>query len=394
MLALGLAGFAQRGDAQASCDVIVNGQNNPAVDVPAVASAVNAPPAAGDVTVCLAGTFDFGPPPAPPAASTVSIAPAPSVTALRILGVNDANGKKATIRGGFQALTLTPAATLPSFAIENLRFVRPALSAISILRANGSVRISGVNIADVQSYFFPAFGGRFREGIAVSSLAPVTGEIVIADSVIDGGTYGLDDTTLAVSAGIVLTGAFGNNQPFTARVRISDNKLADWSGSGILLLGVNEATIERNRIDPGAFANMTPGCASANGMGAANGISLAGVDDSTVRDNVIVLEPALTGAGTPPPCSAALMLAGNAANGADGNIVYRNRIRGSGTYALVVGMPSGTTEVDNLFALNPVGNFVPTIATLSIGPGTSGNSFVGSFPSVTGNVAGNVIITR
>jgi hypothetical protein len=388
-------GFVAPAAAQVVCTVTVTGQSDPAVDALAVASAVNAP-TVGESTVCLAGTFDFGPAPSPPAVATITINPPPVVTSLHIVGLNDAKGKKPTLIGGYQTFSLTPAATLPSLTIENLRFVQPAFTAITLLRANGLVRISGVNIAGVQTFFVPAFNARFREGIAVTSLVPVTGEIVISDSVIDAGAYGPDDGTLAVSTGIVLTGRFvgSNNAPFTAHVRLSDNKLTNWSGSGILAGEIAGATIERNKIDPGAFANSTPACTAPNGLGVVNGISLASVVDSTIRDNVITLVPALTGAGASPACTAGIIIAGNAAGGANGNIVYRNRIRGSGTYAMIVGAPTGSTETDNLYALNPVGNFTAALATLLIGPGATDNSFVGNFPTVMGDQIANTVITR
>ena len=86
---------------------------------------------------------------------------------------------------------------------------------------------------------------------------------------------------------------------------------------------------------------------------------------------------------------------------ADGNIVYRNRIKGSGTYAIVVGVttslppgPTTSVETDNLVALNRLGNVAAQAASLFIGPGANGNAFVGSFPSLSGNVAGNDVITR
>jgi len=50
-------------------DVTVTGQNNPEVDAAAVSSAVNSEALSGDVTVCLAGTFDFGAPPVTPSPS-------------------------------------------------------------------------------------------------------------------------------------------------------------------------------------------------------------------------------------------------------------------------------------------------------------------------------------
>jgi hypothetical protein len=176
-------------------------------------------------------------------------------------------------------------------------------------------------------------------------LGPISGDIEISDNVIDGGTYTVDDTTLAVSAGVVIMGALPPPTPansFTARVQISDNKLVNWSGSGVLAAGVSELTVERNMIQPGVFANtIPPRCTAANGLGSGNGISLQSIRDGTVRDNVITLVPALTGAGVTPLCTAGLILVGatNVAPGlADGTVVYRNRIRGSGTYGIVVGV--------------------------------------------------------
>ncbi len=404
------AAFAQSAGAQVTCTVTVTGQDDPAVDAGAVQSAVNQA-FVGDLTVCLEGTFDFGAP-VPPSVNSVTIVASPVTTGIHIVGLNDLHGKKATIRNGTQALTKqTTRPTL--FSIENLRFEQPQFTAISILGAGptSSIRISGVNIVGVRTFLFPAFNNRFREGIVMgTALAPIGGDIEISNNVIDGGSYTADDTSIGVSGGVVLTGALPNNvpaaQPFTARVRISDNKIVNWSGSGIIATGVSDLTIERNGIQPGAFANtIAPGCTMGNGSAAGSGISLLSVRDATIRDNTITLVPALTGAGVVPPCTAGLILVGptNVAPGiADGNIVYRNRIKGSGTYAIVVGvtpaaLPPGpvvSVETDNLFALNRLGNFAPLGASLFIGPGANGNAFVGNFPSLDGNVTGNDVISR
>ena len=393
------AGLVTEAGAQSTavCTLTVTGQNNSAVDVGAVSAAVNSPVASGDVTVCLAGVFDFGVA-AFPTVTSVSISPNPAVTSLLIIGVNDpVTGRLATIRRGVQALTLAPSTLLPRLSIENLRFDEPSFTAISILRANESVRISGVRVTGVQSYLFPPFNGRFRDGISVSSaIAAIGGEIVIVDNVLDGGSYTATDTSLLVNAGIALTGAAPGavNQPFTARVTIADNRLLNWSGSAVLATGIHGATIERNKIDPGAFANQVAGCAQPNGVGAANGISLASVSDSLVRDNVVSLVPALTGTGESPQCTAGILLVGAVAGPADGNIFHRNRIRGTGSYAIVVGSASGSTEIDNVFALDRLGNFVPQTATLFLGAGATDNAFIGEFATIEGNAAGNLILGR
>jgi hypothetical protein len=395
--------FAHSAGAQVTCTMTVTGQNDPAVDVAAVQAAVNYP-AYGDTVVCLQGIFDFGTPP-PGTTNSVTIAQGPSTTSLRIVGLDDSRGRKATIRNGIQALTKVTVAP-PFFSIENLRFEGPLFSAVSILGSGpiGTLSLTGLQIVGVKTFFFPAFNLKFREAIAITSVVnPIAGDIDISNNVLDGGTYTADDTVLAVSSGIALTGAVANGttqQPFTARVHIADNKIVNWSGSGILAGGIRETTIERNVIQPGAFANVVPfsppNCASNNGTGSANGISLASVGDATVRDNTITMVPALNGAGAAPPCTAGIIVVGLtvvAPGNANGNLVYRNRIRGSGNYAIIVGQ-AGSIETENLFALNKLGNFAPLNASLLIGPGATDNDFVGNFPTVEGNVAGNVVISR
>jgi len=397
--------FAQGAGAQVSCTTTVVGQNDPTIDVAAVQSAVSAP-VIGDTVICLQGTFDFGTPAPGSSTPSVIIAQGPSATSMRIVGVDDPRGRKALIKNGIQALSKNTVA--PSFfSVENLRFDGPTFSAISILgaAAGGSIKLTGLNIGGVKTFFFPAFNLRFREGIAITSAVnSVAGDIDISNNVIDGGIYDpTNDLFLAVSSGVSLTGAVasGTNQPFTARAHIADNKITNWSGSGILAGGIRETTIERNVIQPGAFANVVPpsppSCSWVNGGGAANGISLASVDDATVRDNTITMVPALNGAGAAPACTAGIIVVGLtivAPGHANGNLVYRNRIRGSGNYAIVVGQSTGSTETENLFALNKLGNFTAQTASLYLGPGANDNDFVGDFPTVEGNIAGNTLIGR
>jgi len=396
------AAFAHTAGAQVTCTATVTGQNDPTVDVPAVQSAVSAP-AIGETVICLQGIFDFGTPP-PGTNNSVTIAQGPSAVSMHIVGLDDSRGKKATIRNGVQALTKVTIAPA-FFSIENLRFEGPLFSAVSILGSApvGTVKLTGLQVIGVKTFFFQAFNLRFREGIAITSaLNPVGGDIDISNNVLDGGTYTADDAILAVSSGIALTGAVVNatNQPFTARVHIADNKIVNWSGSGILAGGIRETTIERNVIQPGAFANMIPfsppSCASNNGTGSVNGISLASVGDATIRDNTITMAPSLNGTGGPPPCTAGVIVVGLpdvAPGNANGNLVYRNRIRGSGNYAFLVGQ-TGSIETENLFALNKLGNFTALSASLFLGTGATDNDFVGNFPTIEGNAAGNVVISK
>lgn len=80
--------------------------------------------------------------------------------------------------------------------------------------------------------------------------------------------------------------------------------------------------------------------------------------------------------------------------GADGNIFFDNRIRGTGSYAIVVGTAPLSTETDNLFVLNRVENFVPTSAMLLLGSGATDNVLIGDFATIEGNTAANTILNR
>jgi hypothetical protein len=375
------------------CQATVIGQNDAAVDAAAVAAAVNSPLATGDVTVCLSGRFDFGL--AVPAGNiSVPVAPNPTVVALRIVGLDDANGQRATIRNGTQPIGLVR--PVPIFSVHNVRFVNPAYSAITMLTAGATVRIAGNHVAGVRSFAPSGQPGLFRNGITVTPVfAPISADVVIEDNVISGGSYTAADASLAVSAGVTLVGALGPSRlPFTGRVTIKNNRFANWSGVGILAIGLNDATIEGNRIDTGSFANAGAGCAQPNGNGSASGISVAGLANSLIRDNVVEVVPSLTAVGTVPPCTAGIIATGVQAADATNNIFYRNRVRGGGTHALVVGATGFGAETDNVFAQNGVANFVPTSATLMLGPAATENVLIGDFPSVQGNAAANDIVTR
>ena len=75
-----------------------------------------------------------------------------------------------------------------------------------------------------------------------------------------------------------------------ARATITNNRLVNWSGVGILATGISGATIECNRIDSGPFANSVAGCLQTKAV-AASGISLGSVTNSVVRGNVVNLDP-------------------------------------------------------------------------------------------------------
>ena len=179
----------------------------------------------------------------------------------------------------------------------------------------------------------------------------------------------------------------------SATVRIAGNEIRNFSGSGILAISVTGATIEDNTILPGAFANQIPigGCAGVTGVGAANGLSFVGTADSLVQRNTVHLVPALDGDGATPCTTGIIVVGDNGAATADStdNVFRMNGITGQGTYAVLVGTDTSMAETGNQFISNSVGSFIPSAATVFLGTGATGNTFIGYFPSIEGNQAGN-----
>jgi hypothetical protein len=375
-------------DPAVNCTVTVTGQNDPGVDKHAVWSAVNQTPVAGALTVCLTGIFDFGPGTTLVDAA-VGINTGPDITSLRIVGLNARGGQRATIRRGIQPLTLIPTTTLANLTIENLRFEAPAFSAISIWRSIESVRLAHLQVVDPRSF------GVVRSGISIiSNSAPVEGDIWILDNDLDGGLFDGNSADLKVSAGVDLAGPRPAlaAQPLTASVHIIGNRISNWSGSGISGVGVQNVTIEGNAIKTGPFADGSVECIRENGMGVSNGIALANARSSRIAANSITLVPTLTATGTPATCTTGIALRSNSVGETSGNVVELNRISGTGSYALLLGTPNSFDETGNLYALNPVNAFAAQGASLYIGPGANGNTLIGPFPSVEGNVAGNQVL--
>jgi hypothetical protein len=369
-----LAGTALAGEPP-DCDVVVAGQNLPAVDPANVQTAVNTG-GAGPRTVCLAGVFDFG------EEGFVVIDPEPAVPALAIVGLNDLTGK-AAIRNGLEPFRFSPASTLPVLRIANLRFERPSFAAIAIFRGNQRVEISGVHVDGVESIHLSFFGLALREGIVLTStFAEIAGEVVIRDNVIDAGTYGpadLDDVNFGILAS---GGAPLNPFPITAALTIERNEVLNWAGSGIGVVGVHGSVIQHNRIRPGPVALEL----SDPSVCVANGILLGGSDASQVQYNTIDKDLALSPvSNAPPACSAGVVLQGIAI----GSFVTGNRIAGAGSHALFL---QGTAaQEENRFLGNNLTHFAATGATVFLGPQAKNNTFIGHVHSVEGNVTENAI---
>ena len=383
--------FAQ-GQSNPRCDVTVTATGSSPSDSFAVNTAINGPHTTAEVTVCLVGEFDFGTTDLVVIDPTAG-APVPQIEELNITGLDGA-----TIVGGLQPLRFAGTSSLPRLSITNLRFENPFVTAVSIFRSNEFVEISGIEIDGVQSLFVPAFGVTLREGITITTaFAEIAGEVRIKDNLVDGGVFDSALDLTSVNSGIGLYGAFGaiNPNPFSANVLVSNNHVRNWSGSGIAAISLNDARFELNRIEPGAFGNQIPGgaCAVPTGLGAAAGMSLTGIVDSTVLNNTIILTSAQDGNGAA-VCNAGIILLGN--NGAATSVSADNEflgniVTGAGRYAFVVGLDTSAAEQNNSFVGSNVSTFAPSGAHLFLGGGANGNSFKGHYPSVEGNLAGNSI---
>jgi Right handed beta helix region len=366
------------------CDVTVIGQEVPALDIPAVESAINNPLLSGKVTVCLQGTFDFGT--GAPLASFARIDPPAAVGELNIAGLDDADGNKAAIKNGSQPLAFISTFSLPVLTIRNLRFEQPRISAISIFSGNELVEVSDVQIEGVVTGPIISGGSifRIRQGIAVTSvLSEVKGRIVIKDNTIDGGAYGARDARIDVNGGIVVVSTSPTNPfPITGDILIQGNIVRNWSGNGINISGPAKVAIEKNLIQPGPFANLVP---NPNAC-VANGIFITHNESAVVEGNTIEMVTALTATNTS-PCTAGIVLAMDANN----DVFKANKVIGTGRYAIAVMGNPANPDQNNLFLGNNLTGFSPTGATVSLGPFATNNTFVGNSGTVVGNTGANTI---
>jgi hypothetical protein len=393
-------GFVQeiKADPPVNCDISVVGQDDPSPtgDVLAVSTAVNGPHSSSNVTVCLEGTFDFG-------TGTVGnfvlinpahISPPDTVAELSIIGINDADRNKATIKNGFQALrffsfTDPPTNTIPNLLpvlrIKNIHFKDPLFTAISIFRGNQLIEISGNEIDGIKTFLLTPTVP-LREGIAVSAvITAINGKILIEENTLDGGNYDPLDL-LDVNANSFGIGIIGQAppppgaNPVNAEVIIRGNTLKNWARSAILVQGLQPVTtIENNLIEPGEFATaFAVPCV-------ANGIELLNVDDDSVMNNTIHKVTSLRADGNPPACTTGILIGFDSSS----NLFRANKITGDGTYA--INLAGNAVEENNVFIGNNLTGFTPSGATVNLGPNASNNTFVGSSGTVTGNTAANTI---
>lgn len=360
---------------------------------------------AGTLVVCLSGEDLGGTPRAFDLGTTDSVVIQPTTSAHDIRAIRIVGLDGATIVGGEQPFRFYGDAGLESLKIENIRFVQPNLTAISIWDGNedGRIEISDLVIEGVRSGdLAPAYPSTWiREGIAIlSGLSDVAGEIIIRDNLIDAGPYdpASRDGLLNVSVGVLVSGrgVLGGLNDITAEITIEGNTITNWSGFGIQAITANEIKISDNTIIPGNFANSPvfpnlPFCAGATGL------ILQNSTDGVISNNRIIKVPALDANGVTPLCSAGIILTTgffeNAVS-AD-NTFRRNRIEGVGTHAVLLPnvAQAGDAVVDNVFTgSNNWSQFSASVATIVLGEGVYDNVIWAGGGTVGGpNVDENII---
>lgn len=364
---------------------VVTGQNDAAIDVPAVQQAVDA-----GGTVVLRGTFSFegvnhpGPDVAPPLMLGHVILVANAVT---IRG-EDAEivGSGVPAEGEFQAAFLVHAPA-EDITIEGLRFVEPSNAAIRVVGA-GDLRIADSEVDGVTPTVVTLPFGSLTAAAGLHVLNGPFGAVTVLDNQVRVGGSEED-----VTSGINISGpsnsveVVGNQVDETTSHAIS---LRDVEGPALIernvvvtgpvgrgggegefvdalrVLGTGEYRILHNELD----------CAFGNGAV----VRVAATTNAVVRHNEIVSSiPEMEEPGAE---SAGVQVRGSAT----GNEVSENLIHGRGRVAISVvhsdfgpDKPYGTdgNPADNTFVGNAVQQFDAAVATIEVGEGARSTTIIG-----------------
>ena len=231
---------------------VVTGTGNPAVDVPAVQAAVNQ---GGEVV--LSGHFSFDTPPTVPT-SLMSVG-FPPATILISKAVAISGGRDASIEAGTIPFYVEAPGAIVT--IRNVRFVRPAKSAIVVYAVSGlmvascriegftllpTIQFSGIGISasDVSATPTPAQPGHPEN---------ISGRIVIADNDIDPG-----ENPIGNVLGITTFSA-GVSPDKEVDVYITGNRIRNVTEAGINLRRIGgRAHVEGNEITTGPVSGTRP----------------------------------------------------------------------------------------------------------------------------------------
>jgi Right handed beta helix region len=377
----------------AAAQTVVVGTGDPDTDVKAVQGAVDQ-----GGNVILKGHFSFNAPPTVPTATAFAGGLATVVVSkgVAITGTPDEDGEMASIDGGTTPFYVD--ATGARVLIRGLRFIRPTGDAIFVYAVSG-LEISSSKIDGIVP--LPGIGG---DGIDVvtSSGVPVptnpgnpeniAGTLVISDNDIDltGGTAA-DNTVGVLVFSVGVPGA-------TVEAHVSGNKITNTTEPAINFRRVHgRVYVERNVITTGSIASQNaPGpeairvantgsyliannsidCQwadpAAKGIGVFSQLAAWPVDGAVVLDNKVMMNPPT---GTVfAPGSGGINIRGFA----QGNVVLRNRIRGSAGAGLSLYVFKGGTPDNNAFVLNDFKGFDATVADIYVGALVTNTRIVGS----------------
>jgi len=395
---LWIAGGTARADAPGP-EVLVAGQADPALDVPAVQAAVSA-----GGTVALSGVFDFG------ATGRVVL-----TRDVRIVG-----RRGAVVRGG-QSSFLSPLPPLPvarpgpAIVITHLTLEGATYTPIHIGYAS-SVEVSHNTIRGVLPRFNPALGFSAHAGVVVGtySMFPpavvpgaLTGRISIRHNAIE--------MSNPSPAAVLCEGVFVN-RTWGARVRIIGNAISDCARNSIETLdnhrdaaGGGEVQISHNWLRSRSVGVAWPNPFRPNGIVAGWFFDPTGAIDPgrnapyRISENRIDLEGA-EATGIFAPTNGAVIdenrIAMGGANargivlGASDGLLAENEITGSGRYAIDItpfypAFPSVVAD-RNTAACNDVSRFQAAIADLHLAG--NDNTIIGFAGTVLDAGAGNQLV--
>ncbi len=385
---------------------LVTGTGNSDVDIPSVQAAVNA---GGEVV--LSGHFSFDKPPTVPTGLQAIGIPQATILiskAVAVSGAGDASIEAGTIPFYVEA----PGATV---TIQNVRFVRPAKSAIIVYAANGlvvaSCRIDGFTL--LPNIQFSAIAVIANDmAVTPSPTQPghpenLSGRIVIANNAIDAG-----ENPVGNVLGITTFSA-GVSPDKEVDLYITGNRIRNVTEPAINLRRIGgRARVEGNVITTGPVSSPTtprPEAIRAVNIGSyviahnvihsqwpdpeAIGIGVFSqfadwpITDAVVVDNQVAMLP-------PDGVQFGALSAGIDIRGFTGGVlVGNNTIRGRARAAVAVDVFNGGIPANTSFVLNRFGDFDASLPGVIVGDGVTGTLILGPKGTVNDLGTNTVILS-
>ena len=375
---------------------LVEGQNDPAVDVANVQAAVDQ---GGDVS--LRGLFNFG------AGGAVVIRNDVAISGQ----VGKDGALLTTISGGFRPLSSGPSPTPvsapgPRISIRHLDFVGARAAAIFLIYAH-DVEIVGNRFSGIVPE--PASGMLFQRAVHITGLTQVnpqaiTGSVTVTHNVMD----------MTSNVGPVLCQGVALFLTTGVEAEISHNEIFACTRDGIEVMdnylgasGEGSVRITHNRIVPPADGFPWPNAITPEGIVFGWYYNPAAAGDPTkaspfeVAHNYIETNgPAAAGiaaltTGSSIHHNTIRMNTGNVgiAAGTGDNLFEHNTVTGTGSFAFMVTRlsPAYPAATGNYLLNNDVSMFTPKVADYIFTAGTTGNVVCGATGSVLDLGIGNTV---